>query len=174
LNLSSQFFKEFLVFPLNYKKTIAFLSTADVKKSWKYEIDWKFQVNDAKPKMFLDNNIEETEKNQEKENVDKPVDDKELQLLAVSEAHNLLSFTSTEKSIFLCKIEESSVVVLSRRIFLRTASKLRFSSCGKFLFLADKTGDTFEYSCEDVNKPPRWIFGHISQILDLKVSADLR
>lgn len=163
-----EIYKEFLVLPIDYKKKIAFLSTSDLSKSWNYEVDWKFPLNDAKPKLFLKNGNEKPEG--EKQEVEELL----LQEIAVSEAHNLMAFTCSDKSIFLCKITGSSAVVLSRRVFLRTASVIRFSSCGKLLFLADKTGDTFEYSCEDVDKPAKWIFGHISQILDLQLSSDSR
>lgn len=166
-----EIYKEFIVLPIDCSKKISFLATDDVKKSWTQEVDWSFSLNDKKPKMFLDTQGEETGKKVEAEKQDSEL---ALQNIAVSEAQNLLAFTSSDKSLFLCKIGASSCTVLSRRLFLRTASVIRFSSCGKLLFLSDKTGDTFEYSCEDVNKPGRWIFGHISQILDLKVDSSLR
>jgi len=160
-------FKDFIIAPILNK--IVFLSTVGTEKSWTFDVDWNFPVNDAKPKMFLESSNEDTGKNSEPEKQD----EKLIQLITVSEAHDLLSFTVSDKSIFLCKIAKSSAVVQSRRVFLRTASVIRFSRCGKLLFLADKTGDTFEYSCEDVDKPARWIFGHISQILDLQLGSDL-
>jgi tRNA (guanine-N(7)-)-methyltransferase subunit TRM82 len=165
-------YKEFVVLPIDYKNKIAFISTIDVKNSWSFEVDWKFPLNDAKPKMFLENGNEENGKKPEAEK--QVFEELAFQSIAVSEAHNLLVFTCSDKSLFLCKISGSSAVVQSRRVFLRTMSVIRFSSCGKLLFVADKTGDTFEYSCEDVNKPARWIFGHISQILDLQINSDSR
>lgn len=163
-------YKEFLVFPSDYSKKIAFLSTKDVTKSWALDVDWSFPLSDAKPKMFLESGIEE-QKIQEAENQETGLS---IHQVAVSEALNLLAFTTNDKSLFLCKIEDSSAVVLSRRCFLRAASVIRFSKCGKLLFLSDKTGDTLEYSCEEVKQPGRWILGHISQILDLKVHDQLR
>lgn len=167
-----EIYKEFVVFPSDYKKSIAFLSTKDVAKSWTFDVDWKFPLIKAKPKMFLESGGDavtadpELAENEESEKL--------IQNLAVSEANNLLAFATNEKSLFLCKIQESSAVILSRRCFLRTSSVMKFSTCGKFLFFADKTGDTFEYSCEDVDKPARWILGHISQILDLTIKSDLK
>jgi hypothetical protein len=167
-----EIYKEFIVFPSDYKKNLTFLSTTDASKSWTFEVDWKFPLNDAKPKMFLESGNEE---NQKKPDEDKPkFEELAVQQIAVSDSHNLLAFTCSDKSIFLCKIEGSAAVIQSRRCFLRTASVIRFSKCGKLLFLADKTGDTFEYSCEDVNQAGRWLFGHISQILDLQVHSELR
>lgn len=97
-----------------------------------------------------------------------------MHLIAISEVNELIAITTNEKSLFICKIEENQVKVLSRRLFARTTSSIKFSSCGKILFLADKTGDVFEYSCEDHKQPGKLRFGHISQILDLKVSHDTK
>lgn len=168
-----EIYKQFVVLPVDYKKTIAFVSTEDVKKSWTFEVDWSFLLNKTKPKLFLDNGTaasdEVDDKSQGKEDTVA-----QIQNLAVSEAHSLFAFTTNEKSLFLCKIDDSSASILSRRTFPRTPSVVKFSSDGKLLFFADKTGDVFEYCCEDVNQPGRWILGHISQILDLAVTSDLR
>lgn len=166
-------FKQFVVLPVDYKKTIAFVSTEDVKDSWTFDVDWSFPLNKTKPKMFLANGTAASEEVDDK-NQGKEETEAQIQNLAVSEAHSLFAFTTNEKSLFLCKIEGSSASTLSRRTFPRTPSVVKFSSDGKLLFFADKTGDVFEYSCEDVNQPGRWILGHISQILDLAVTSDLR
>lgn len=168
-----EMFKQFVVLPVDYKKTIAFVSTDDVKDSWIFNVDWSFPLNKTKPKMFLDNGSAASDE------VDDKAQGKEdtvaqIQNMTLSEAHSMFAFTTNEKSLFLCKIEGSSAAILSRRTFPRTPSVVKFSSSGKLLFFADKTGDVFEYSCEDVNQPGRWILGHISQILDLAVTSDLR
>lgn len=164
-----EIYKEFVVFAVDYKTKIAFVSTEDSARSWTFEVDRSFPLNETKPQLFLESGNEEVAKIQESDKQDPT-----LHSIAVSEPHSLLAFTISDKSVFLGKIEGSSFNTLSRRVFLRTASVLRFSSCGKNLFLADKTGDVFEYSCEDVNKPARWIFGHISQILDFQIRSDSR
>lgn len=163
-----EIYKNLILVPIDYKKKVAFISIDNVAKSWTFEIDWNFPAIEEKPKMFL--NSEENGKSLEV----KEEEERSLHLLAISEAHNLMAFTTSDKSLFLCRLNESSASILSRRLFSRTSSVLKFSSCGQFLFLCDKTGDTFEYDCKDVNKPGRWIFGHISQVLELSVSADLR
>ncbi|XP_070494168.1 tRNA (guanine-N(7)-)-methyltransferase non-catalytic subunit wuho [Chironomus tepperi] len=163
-------YKEFLVFSPDHQTKIAFLSTQNAKNSFTVDIDWSFPVNNEKLKMFLDlTNDEESKQNANKEDTEKSIIN-----IAINETNDLIAFTSNDKSLFLCKIEESSIKTLSRRYFLRTSSCIRFSNCGKSLFLADKTGDVFEYSCDEnnFNTPGKWIFGHISQILDLKVSTD--
>lgn len=165
-----EIFKDFIVFPIYKNKKIAFMSTNHNVESFTIDIDWSFPVNNSKPKMFLPCGIEETENNRE---LEKGGNDLSIQLIAVSEADNWLSFTTSDKSLFLCEIKNSCAVIKSRRIHMRGASTIRFSSCGKFLFLADKTGDTFEFSCVEQNKPGRWIFGHISQILDLQINFEL-
>lgn len=97
-----------------------------------------------------------------------------VHLITISKINELIAITTNEKSLFIGKIEENHVKILSRRFFARTASSIKFSSCGKVLFLADKTGDVFEYSCEDHKLRGKFRFGHISQILDLKVSHDTK
>lgn len=162
-------FKNFLVFPIDYKSKIAFLSIEDTSKSWTFDVDWNYPLNTAKPKGFLESAKEENddEENQNNEIIGEH-GDKGVHLIAICESNKLLAFTSNEKSLFLCKIEENQVKILSRRLFIRTTSCLKFSNCGKMIFLADKTGDVFQYSCEDLKSPGKYIFGHISQILDLK------
>lgn len=173
VKIAMEIFNEFVVLPVDYKKSIAFISTNNMADSWTFEVDWNFPLNKCKPKLFLESN-EENENNIQKQDNEEAKDESEASIhnIAVSEAGNLLAFTTNEKSLFLCKIEGSTAVTVSRRFFLRATSVVTFSSSGNVLFLADKTGDVFEYSCEDVNKQGRWIFGHISQILDLVVKAD--
>lgn len=57
-----EIFKNFLVFPIDYKSKIAFLSLEDAKKSWTFDVDWSLPQNCLKPRMFLDTNIEDEEK----------------------------------------------------------------------------------------------------------------
>jgi hypothetical protein len=169
-----EFWKEFLVFSTDNKTKIAFVSTKDANKSWLFDIPWETIINNKKPKMFLDKfeNLEEEQKIQDSGKQEL----KELSVINISvhESSDLLTFTATDKTLFLCKIHDSNIEVLSRRSFQRTSSVMKFSHCGKFIFLADKTGDTFEYSCENFDQPGRWIFGHLSQILDLQIKSDLK
>lgn len=166
-----EIFEDFIVFPIDKYRNIAFLSTNDKQDNFKMEVDWSFPVNPAKPRMYIDSANDESTKAPEQE---KEACEPTIQLIAVSEADNWLSFTTTDKSLFLGKIDDSSVVIKSRRNYLRGGSVMRFSSCGKFLFLADKTGDTFEYSCDEPDQPGRWVLGHISQILDLQINFDFK
>lgn len=172
--LEMESYEDFIVFPVDYKKTFAFLSIKNVKTSWAFDVDWNFPQIKEKPKMFLENGNEENVK-VEIEDTEKPDGVLLIQQFAVSETRNLLAFTASDKSLFLYSIvESSSAVLLSRRVFLRQASIIKFSACGKSLILCDKTGDSFEYSCEDVSHPGKWIFGHLSQILDLQIKSDFR
>lgn len=166
-----ELYDNFLVFSTDYRKNITFLSIKNVKDSWTFEVDWNFKLNDAKPEMFLKSGNEENSKSKDSDNQEEELS---IHNIAVSQKGDLLAFSASDKTIFLCKIEGSSAVVLSRRLFLRASSQLKFSCCGKLLFLSDKTGDTFEFSSENVDQPGKWIFGHISQILDLKVKDDLK
>lgn len=166
-----EIFKDFIVFPITNNRKFVFLSTSDDVKSFEIDIDWTFPVNNSKPKMFLPCGIEESEETGNK--IEKEGTGLSIQFIAVSEAGNWLSFTASDKSLFLCEIRNGGADIKSRRMHMRGASTLRFSSCGKILFLADKTGDIFEFSCVEQNKPGRWIFGHISQILDLQINFKL-
>lgn len=94
--------------------------------------------------------------------------------MAVSNVNDLIAITTNEKSLYICKIEGNQLTTLSRRLFSRTTASMKFSSCGKILFLADKTGDVFTYSCEDHQLPGKFALGHISQILDLKISQNTK
>lgn len=49
-------YKKFLVFPVDYKSKIAFLSLDESSKSWTFDVDWNFPQNSVKPRMFLESN----------------------------------------------------------------------------------------------------------------------
>lgn len=57
-----EFYKKFLVFPIDYKSKIAFLSLDDASKSWTFDVDWNFPQNSLKPRMFLESNNGDEEK----------------------------------------------------------------------------------------------------------------
>lgn len=61
-NKIMEVFKNFLVFPIDYKSKIVFLSLEDVSKSWTFDVDWSFPQNALKPRMFLDSNKDDEEK----------------------------------------------------------------------------------------------------------------
>lgn len=163
-----EIFKNYLVLTPDYKSKIAFVAVEDKASSFVVDVDWNYPLNNAKPIMFLESSADE----ESKQATAKEDSQKCIHNIAVSEANNWLAFTTNEKSLFLCQIDGSSCKTLSRRYFLRTSSCIRFA--GNSLFLADKTGDVFEYLCDEINynKPGKWIFGHISQILDLKISPE--
>lgn len=169
------FWKNFLVFSTDNKTKIAFVSTENDSDSFLFDIPWEYPVIHKKPQMFLDK-FESCEDEDKKAHEIGKSELKELSVvnIAVHQPTDQLAFTASDKTLFICKIQPSKVQVLSRRVFLRTSSVMRFSKCGKIVVLADKTGDTFEYSVEEVEKPGRWIFGHISQVLDLQLRSDLK
>ncbi|KAG5670450.1 hypothetical protein PVAND_000714 [Polypedilum vanderplanki] len=168
-------FKNFLIFSPDYQKLIAFVSTEDQTQNFTIEVDWNYPINNIKPKLFLENqeNADNDDEGKKQNGSEEKIS---LNNIAVTEENNLLAYTATDKTLFLWQIDEKSAKIVSRRSFLRTSSCIRFSKCGKILFLTDKTGDVFEYLCdeENFNTRGRWIFGHISQILDLAVTIDLK
>lgn len=116
-------FKNFLVFPIDYKSKIAFFSLNEASTSWSIDVDWSFPLNPAKTIGFL----EKDDDDEANKTNDGKSEDKEIHLIAVSEVNNLLAISTNEKSLFLCKIEDNQVTVLSRRLFVRTTSSLKFS-----------------------------------------------
>lgn len=168
------FWKNFLVFSTDNKTKIAFVSTEDEGESFLFDIPWEYPVNHKKPKMFLDKFESEEEAVKSHENGKQELKELSVVNIAVHQPTHQLAFTASDKTIFLCKLTKSKVEVLSRRVFLRTSSVMRFSKCGKTVVMADKTGDNFEFPCDEPDRPGKWIFGHISQILDLQLSSDLK
>lgn len=169
------FWKKNLIFSTDNKTKIAFVSTENDSDSFLFDIPWDHPVIQKKPKMFLDK-FESCEEEDKKTHDSGKQELKELTVvnIAVHQSTDQLVFTASDKTLFICKLSPSKVQVLSRRVFLRTSSVMKFSKCGKIVVLVDKTGDTFEYSAEEVDKPGRWIFGHISQVLDLQLRSDLK
>jgi hypothetical protein len=169
-------FQEFLVFSPDYQSLIAFVSTTDVQKSFTVAVDWNFPLNPVKPQLFLQNDESAENDDEEKQEHGKneTPEKKCLHNIAVAESTGMLAYTASDKSLFVSKIDGKSTKVLSRRAFIRTSSCMRFSNCGRLLFLVDKTGDVFEYSCEEenVNSRGRYIMGHISLILDLQLTPE--
>lgn len=170
-----EIFEDYIVFSVDNRKRIAFLSLNDDTKSFIYEVDWSFPVI-TRRRVFQDGDIVEREAyTEEPKPPAKEQDEPSVQLIAVSEAANWLGFTTSDKCLVLCKvdIENASATMKSRRRYLKAANSLRFSSEGKCVYMADKTGDVYEYPCEDPMQPTRWLLGHISQILDLQLNFAL-
>lgn len=54
MNFEMEVYKNFLVFPIDYKSKVAFLSLEDSSKSWTFDVDWSVPLNSVKPRMFLE------------------------------------------------------------------------------------------------------------------------
>ena len=161
---------KFLVFAADINDTILFISLKNLRDSWSYKVDWDFKVTCNKLDTYLDNKVEEECDNKKTLSQSEK---REIQLIATNEANNLLAFTSAEKSIFVCRVIKNSIEVLSRRYVNRAVCKIKIADNGK-LILADKSGDCFEYDCIDFNTPGKWIFSHMSQILDFVIPTGFR
>ncbi|KAJ6633284.1 tRNA (guanine-N(7)-)-methyltransferase non-catalytic subunit wuho [Pseudolycoriella hygida] len=99
-----------------------------------------------------------------------------IQNIAVSPNGHLLVITTTgDKLVYTYKIlatEKQELV--SKRTLPRISSAIAFSSDSKYFYIADKTGDCYEFSCENVDLAGKWILGHLSMVLDVLATQDLR
>lgn len=164
-------FKEQVIIPLDYN--LLFVDLATPSKSWTFKVPEDFPLLNIHPNKWNGEPADEDEdtKNEGRD----PNHQKEpgVHLLAVCEARNILVLTTTnDKSLYTCKIADDgkSLEVLSRRLFHRTCSRIVFAK--DTIVLADKTGEVYEYDLINVNKPGRWIFAHMTQILDCIATPD--
>ncbi len=155
-------FRDYFIF--STKSQLVFIDSKNREKFWIHEVDFKATPIPEKPKKYL-------KYNDETEDVDK-VSDKQIDFVAVSEEMGMLAMTTNDKLIHLFKIEEAGLKTLSVRKFYRAPTQMAFSDQSKQLFFADKGGDCYVFSLQDVKKPGQWIFGHMSQILNLILSDD--
>ena len=66
-------YKNFLVFPVDYKSKIAFLSLNEASSSWSFNVDWSFPLNAVKTRGFLDRDEEDENKTNDGKAEDKGV-----------------------------------------------------------------------------------------------------
>ncbi|CAO1434340.1 unnamed protein product [Diamesa serratosioi] len=161
---------KFLVFAADINGTILFISLKDLQDSWSFKVDWDFKVSSNKLDTYLDHKVEEECDNKKTLS---QYEKREIQLIATNETTNLIAFTSNEKSLYVGRVINNSIKVLSRRYVNRAVCKIKIADNSK-LILADKSGDCFEYDCIDFETPGKWIFSHMSQILDFVIPIGFR
>lgn len=161
---------KFLVFAADINDTILFISLKNPQDSWSYKVEWDYKVTSNKLETYLDQKVEEKCDSKTSLSISEK---REIQLIAANDATNLIAFTSAEKSLFVCRVLNKSIKVLSRRYVNRAVCKIKIADNGK-LILADKSGNCFEYDCIDFKTPGKWIFSHMSQILDFVIPVGFR
>lgn len=137
----------------------------------------KFDPKNAKQ---TEDNDEDDEQSEEIVTKIKPggssKDDSVIQNLAVSPNGQLLVITTTgDKLVYLYKILSTDKhELVSTRPLPRISSAIVFSSNSRKFYIADKTGDCYEYDCENLESAGKWILGHLSMLLDVLVTQDNR
>lgn len=168
-------FHEWIIVALDNK--IVFLRPDG--RVWSYKLDPALPLEKGRPGRHFsaDSDIEDDKQSERKEQELQPLTlTKEIVSLDVNEAKSMLAVTTLDKSLYLFEIvisnNDERLNLLSRRLVLRTSSCIKFAMSGKFLIVCDKGGDCFEYDCEEFKTPGRWLFGHLSQVLDAVINAD--
>lgn len=175
-------FKHFVV--AGFNKKLLFLNGASC---WSYEIQPDLPLEKCRPKKYFDadsdSDEDSTQQQQQKQssNGNNAVDKVQIVALEVHQEQSLLAVATSDKSLYLFEIdadgngtEGGMLKLLSRRMVSRTSSCMKFAPNGKFLVVCDKGGDCYRYDCDDADckKPGRWLLGHMSQVLDVLVTAD--
>lgn len=86
------------------------------------------------------------------------------QLLAVT--------TAGQKALLLYQLRPEHAKLASVRSLARASSAMTFSKDSKRLLVTDKTGDCYEYDCEDYEAVPKLLLGHLSIVYDILWSQD--
>ncbi|XP_037036811.1 tRNA (guanine-N(7)-)-methyltransferase non-catalytic subunit wuho [Bradysia coprophila] len=99
-----------------------------------------------------------------------------IQNIGVSPNGQLLVITTTgDKLVYMYKILAADKhELVSKRVLARISSSMAFSSDSRHVYIADKTGDCYEFDCENLEATGKWILGHLSMLLDVVVTHDNR
>lgn len=164
-----------------FQRSILFISEIDSKeKSWKFDLRNDHPLQPETPRIYFSDSDEggdEDTENLKSNDIQVVNTDINIHNIAISESSNLIAFTTGEKSLYLFKIEDHkrTLTLFSRRKIVRNSSGIIFAGdSAEFILLSDKNGDCYVFSTSDTKKPGKWIFGHMSQVLDLLITDDKR
>uniref|UniRef100_D3TPB1 26S proteasome regulatory complex ATPase RPT4 n=1 Tax=Glossina morsitans morsitans TaxID=37546 RepID=D3TPB1_GLOMM len=118
-----------------------------------------------------DEGDEDSKQQQQQQNLSKesPI----IQHVKLSSNSQMLAVTTSgQKALLLYKLRPEHGKLVSIRSLTRASSSLVFSKNGKRLLVTDKTGDCYEYDCEDMEAKPKLLLGHLSIVYDVLWSAD--
>ncbi|KAM7349285.1 tRNA (guanine-N(7)-)-methyltransferase non-catalytic subunit wuho [Cochliomyia hominivorax] len=117
----------------------------------------------------LEHQEEESNKQQQNLSKEKP----SIQDVRMSPNHQLLAVTTAgQKTLLLYTLRPEHAKLVSIRSLARASSALAFSHDSRRLLVTDKTGDCYEYNCEDYEAAPKLLLGHLSIVYDILWSED--
>lgn len=136
----------------------------------------QFDPKNAKQTEENDDDDEPTEGVVAPKKPDSSKDDSVIQNIAVSPNGQLLVITTTgDKLVYMYKVLAADKhELVSKRVLARISSSMAFSSDSRYVYIADKTGDCYEFDCENLDATGKWILGHLSMLLDVLVTQDSR
>lgn len=96
--------------------------------------------------------------------------------LAISPSNQLVVVSTLgDKFLFLYKLTNGTLNLLQNLQLARVTGTVRFTPDSKHLLIADKTGDCTIFDCENQsNNETKWILGHLSIVLDVLMTEDLK
>ena len=125
------------------------------------------------------NGKQEKNENKDEENADEDQSNVEfgnINRLNVSPSNQLVAVTTVgDKFLFLYQLTDGTLNLLQNVQLARATSIVRFTPDSKHLLIADKTGDCSILDCQhQVDNEPKWILGHLSNVLDALMTNDLK
>ncbi|XP_061400243.1 tRNA (guanine-N(7)-)-methyltransferase non-catalytic subunit wuho [Musca vetustissima] len=118
-----------------------------------------------------EDNEQGDEKTTHKQNLTKELPT--IQHVKMSPNRQLVAITTSgQKAVLLYTLRPELAKLVSIRNLARASSAITFSADSKRLLVCDKTGDCYEYSCEDFEAAPKILLGHLSIVYDVLWSAD--
>lgn len=136
----------------------------------------QFDPKSAKQTEENDDDDEQAEEVVAPKKGDSSKDGSVIQNIGVSPNGQLLVITTTgDKLVYMYKILAADKhELVSKRVLARISSSMAFSSDSRYVYIADKTGDCYEFDCENLEVTGKWILGHLSMLLDVLVTDDSR
>jgi hypothetical protein len=98
-----------------------------------------------------------------------PVEELKVNNLAV--AGDFLAVTTNEKSLIVYDTSKKVPKFVSRRRINRIATALKFSPDNRDILVTDRTGEVYAFGSSSLENG-KWLFGHMSQTLDILFSSD--
>lgn len=96
--------------------------------------------------------------------------------LAISPSNQLVAVTTLgDKFLFLYQFADGKLNLQRNLQLTRATGTVRFTPDSKHLLIADKTGDCLILDCQTQSDDgAKWILGHLSIVLDLLMTRDLK
>lgn len=84
------------------------------------------------------------------------------------------ALTTKDKSLYVLNGLISNIQVASERKISRVSSAMKFLPDNKSLLLTDKSGDCYIYELTSSDTSGKWILGHLSIVLDVLITPDVK